>query len=76
MERIGVLGAGTMGAGIAQLAALGDYETVLYDAFEGAAERGAKRLGAGLAKGAARGRWSEAEAASARERVQDRKSVV
>jgi 3-hydroxybutyryl-CoA dehydrogenase len=66
---VGVLGAGTMGAGIAQVAALGGRETRLYDAFEGAAERGAERLGQALAKGAARGRWSEAEAEAARDRV-------
>ncbi len=66
---VGVLGAGTMGAGIAQVAALGGRETRLYDALEGAAERGAERLAEALAKGVARGRWSEAEAAAARERV-------
>jgi len=69
VQRVGVLGAGTMGAGIAQLAALGGYETRLYDAFEGAAERGAERLDAALGKGAARGRWSEADAAAAKARV-------
>jgi 3-hydroxybutyryl-CoA dehydrogenase len=58
-----------MGAGIAQLAALGGYETRLYDAFEGAAERGAERLAAALDKGAERGRWSAKDAAAAKERV-------
>ncbi len=66
---VAVLGAGTMGAGIAQVAALGGRETLLYDAFEGAAEQGAARLAEALAKGAARGRWSEAEAEAARGRV-------
>ena len=66
---VGVLGAGTMGAGIAQVAALGGRETRLYDAFEGAAEKGAARLAEALAKGAARGRWSEAEAEAAGARV-------
>ncbi len=69
MERVGVLGAGTMGSGIAQVAALGGYETLLYDAFAGAAEKGVSRLGDALDKGAARGRWSEAEAKAARARV-------
>ena len=41
VERIGVLGAGTMGTGIAQVAALGGYRTQLYDAFPEAAEAGA-----------------------------------
>jgi len=68
VARVGVLGAGTMGTGIAQVAALGGFETRLYDAVAGAAEAGTARLGDALAKGAARGRWSaaEAEAASAR----------
>jgi 3-hydroxybutyryl-CoA dehydrogenase len=69
VSRVGVLGAGTMGAGIAQVAALGGFETRLYDAFAGAAEKGAGRLGEALAKGAARGRWSEEDAAAASERV-------
>jgi 3-hydroxybutyryl-CoA dehydrogenase len=67
--RIGILGAGTMGAGIAQLAALGGYETRLFDTFPEAAEKGATRLGEALAKGAARGRWSEADALAAQSRV-------
>jgi 3-hydroxybutyryl-CoA dehydrogenase len=58
-----------MGAGIAQVAALGGYETRLYDAFPEAAEAGATRLGEALAKGAARGRWSDAEADAATGRV-------
>ena len=69
VTRVGILGAGTMGAGIAQVAALGGYETLLYDALPGAAEKGAARLGEALAKGAARGRWNEAEAAAASERT-------
>jgi 3-hydroxybutyryl-CoA dehydrogenase len=65
VTRVGVLGAGTMGRGIAQVAALGGFETQLYDAFPAAAESGAAKLAEALAKGAARGRWSEAEAEAA-----------
>lgn len=65
VARIGVLGAGTMGTGIAQVAALGGYETRLYDAIPEAAESGAVRLGEALAKGAERERWSEEEAEDA-----------
>ena len=36
VERIGVVGAGTMGAGIAQIACLGGYETRLHDPDRGA----------------------------------------
>ena len=68
VERIGVAGAGTMGAGIAQLAALGRYETRLHDPDGAALASGEGRLRAALVKGADRGRWpiEEAEAASAR----------
>jgi 3-hydroxybutyryl-CoA dehydrogenase len=70
VSRIAVVGAGTMGSGIAQVAALGGYETVLYDAVPGAAETGAERLRSALAKGAERGRWSESGAEAASGRVQ------
>jgi 3-hydroxybutyryl-CoA dehydrogenase len=69
VTRIGVLGAGTMGTGIAQVAALGGYPTQLYDAIPEAAESGAVRLGEALAKGVDRGRWSEAEGDDAAARV-------
>jgi 3-hydroxybutyryl-CoA dehydrogenase len=69
VTRVGILGAGTMGRGIAQVAALGGFETRLYDAFPTAAEEAAVKLGEALAKGAARGRWSEAEAEAAADRV-------
>jgi 3-hydroxybutyryl-CoA dehydrogenase len=69
VTRVGVLGAGTMGTGIAQVAALGGYRTQLYDAFPEAAETGAVKLREALAKGAKRGRWSDGEAAAASDRV-------
>jgi 3-hydroxybutyryl-CoA dehydrogenase len=75
VARIGVLGAGTMGAGIAQLAALGGYETRLYDAFAGAAGSGAERLAAALDKGAARARWSAEEATAAKARVRPSEEI-
>ena len=40
VRRIGVVGAGTMGAGIAQVAALAAYETHLHDPYPEALERG------------------------------------
>jgi 3-hydroxybutyryl-CoA dehydrogenase len=69
VARIGILGAGTMGRGIAQIAALGGFETRLYDAFPEAAESAAVKIREALAKGAARGRWSDAEADLASNRV-------
>ncbi|HYV16092.1 MAG TPA: 3-hydroxyacyl-CoA dehydrogenase NAD-binding domain-containing protein [Conexibacter sp.] len=65
---VGVLGAGTMGGGIAQLACLAGARTLLHDPVPEALARGVETLRANLAKGAERGRWSgaDAEAASAR----------
>lgn len=64
-KRLGVVGAGTMGAGIAQLGVLAGIHTTLHDPVEGALEKGAQRLREGLRKGAERGRWGEAEADAA-----------
>jgi 3-hydroxybutyryl-CoA dehydrogenase len=67
--RIGVVGAGTMGAGIAQIAALGGYETFLYEIDEKQLERGLEMVRNGMRRGAERGRWSEAEGDDALERL-------
>ena len=75
VERIGVVGAGTMGAGIAQIAALGGYETRLHDPAPAALEKGTARLRATLTKGAAKGLWSEGEAEDASARAGAAKSL-
>lgn len=69
-DRIGVVGAGTMGAGIAQLACLAGFATVLHDPFDEALARGAEAVRRGLEKGAERGRWSRADARAAAERLE------
>jgi 3-hydroxybutyryl-CoA dehydrogenase len=69
VERVGVVGAGTMGAGIAQIAALGGYETRLHDPVPAALETGIQRMRAALTKGATRGLWSEPEAEEASARA-------
>lgn len=53
---IGVVGAGTMGSGIAQLAAQSGVRTVVYDTVEGAAEAGVERARAGIGKLVDKGR--------------------
>jgi 3-hydroxybutyryl-CoA dehydrogenase len=69
IDRIGVPGAGTMGAGIAQIACLGGLETRLHDPVPDALDRGVERLREALTKGAERGRWSAAQAEEAEGRL-------
>lgn len=56
---IGVVGAGTMGSGIAQLAAQSGAQTLLFDPVGGAAAAGAERARAGIAKLVEKGALSE-----------------
>ncbi|MEJ7876258.1 MAG: 3-hydroxyacyl-CoA dehydrogenase NAD-binding domain-containing protein, partial [Solirubrobacterales bacterium] len=70
IERIGVVGAGTMGAGIAQLGCLGSFEVVLHDPDPQALASGADRLRAALAKGAGKGLWKPEDAARAEGRLE------
>ncbi len=44
MIKVSVIGAGTMGAGIAQIAATNGHEVCLYDSFDGAIENAEKKL--------------------------------
>jgi 3-hydroxybutyryl-CoA dehydrogenase len=67
---IGVLGAGTMGAGIAQLAARSGARTILHDPLPEALARGAQYARDGLGKEAAKGRLSAAEADAAAARIE------
>jgi 3-hydroxybutyryl-CoA dehydrogenase len=69
IDRVGVVGAGTMGSGIAQIACLGGFETLLHDPVPEALERGETELRQSLAKGAERGRWGAAEAKEAGARL-------
>jgi 3-hydroxybutyryl-CoA dehydrogenase len=68
---LAVVGAGTMGAGIAQVAVAQGLEVALYDAVPAALERGAARVRAGLERSVERGRLAgqERDAALARLRT-------
>jgi 3-hydroxybutyryl-CoA dehydrogenase len=66
---IGVLGAGTMGSGIAQLAARSGARTLLHDPIADALAKGLERARDGLRKEAAKGRISEQQATDAGERL-------
>jgi 3-hydroxybutyryl-CoA dehydrogenase len=67
---IGVLGAGTMGAGIAQLACRSGAETLLFDPIPAALEKGRERVHDGLRREAGKGRLTAEQAQSAAERLQ------
>jgi 3-hydroxybutyryl-CoA dehydrogenase len=56
IRTIGVVGAGTMGHGIAQVAAQSGYEVVLADAVPAALERGRAQIGKGLERLVAKGK--------------------
>ena len=67
---VGVLGAGTMGAGIAQLACQAGAQTLLHDPIPEALERGARSVRGGLrAEARRRDKLDAAEAQSALERL-------
>lgn len=55
IKSIGVIGAGTMGAGIAQLAAQAGYKTFLYDLSGGQLNKGLEGINANLSKAVERG---------------------
>jgi 3-hydroxybutyryl-CoA dehydrogenase len=61
VERVGVIGAGTMGHGIAQVAAAAGCHVVLMDTTLELAERGIARIRANLDEGMARGKVTQAE---------------
>jgi len=68
-ESFGVVGAGTMGHGIAQLAAQAGYAVQLYDTTQERAEAGLARLRANLEAGVQKGKVAPAERDAALARV-------
>ena len=69
VERVTVLGAGTMGHGIAQVAAMAGAATVLYDPDEDALEGGVARIRANLDRGVALGKVDDDDAHGALNRI-------
>lgn len=69
LSRVGVVGTGTMGAGIAQVAAAAGCIVILYDVTEECAERGRGRISAGYDHQVARGRMDTKERDAALGRI-------
>ncbi|WP_242921182.1 3-hydroxyacyl-CoA dehydrogenase NAD-binding domain-containing protein [Pontibacter liquoris] len=61
IKTIGVVGAGTMGQGIAQICALAGYKTILFDINAQVLEKAQQTTTENLAKGIARGKLTEAD---------------
>ncbi len=67
--RVGVIGAGTMGAGIARVAAAAGHEVVLFDARDGAASHARSTIAADLERAVGRGKMAADDAAATVARV-------
>ncbi|HEV2131587.1 MAG TPA: 3-hydroxyacyl-CoA dehydrogenase family protein, partial [Longimicrobiaceae bacterium] len=75
IKRVAVLGAGTMGLGIAQVAALGGYEVLLFDAQPGAVENALHRIRGNLQKGVERGKVATEDRNAALGRLRSAESI-
>ncbi len=60
-ETVGIIGAGTMGAGIAQVCSIAGYDTLLYDLEPGLVKKGRERIMSFLEKGKAKGKVSDTD---------------
>lgn len=69
IETISVIGAGTMGSGIAHAAAVGGYRVVLYDVAPEFTQRGIERIHKNLAESVARKKLDAALAEDAEQRI-------
>ncbi|MBR9859946.1 3-hydroxybutyryl-CoA dehydrogenase [bacterium] len=67
--KIGVIGAGVMGSGIAQVSALAGYDTVLFDISSEALETAQNRIKKNISKGVELGKVTEDAASSAHNRL-------
>ncbi|QXH54038.1 3-hydroxybutyryl-CoA dehydrogenase [Pseudomonas fakonensis] len=69
IEQIAVIGAGTMGNGIAQVSALAGYQVLLVDVSEAALERGVATLGKNLERQVSKGSIEAGNADAAKARI-------
>jgi 3-hydroxybutyryl-CoA dehydrogenase len=71
IQRIGILGAGTMGAGIAQVAAEAGIEVIVHDPIPGAYERARERIAGFLARKVEKGQLEADASAAALRRISE-----
>ena len=69
IEKVGVLGAGLMGHGIAQVAAQSGYEVVLREVDDATAQKGIAKIEKQLARAVEKGKSSQEEADTVRARI-------
>jgi len=67
--KVGIIGAGTMGAGIAQVAAQHEHDTVVYDLDENVLSKAKGRLQQTMKKLVAKGKFSEDAATNIQDRI-------
>jgi 3-hydroxybutyryl-CoA dehydrogenase len=75
IQRLGVLGAGTMGAGIAQVAASAGIEVLLHDPLPGAVERARERIAGFLARRVEKAELAPADRDAAMTRIRPQDAV-
>jgi 3-hydroxybutyryl-CoA dehydrogenase len=75
ISTVGVIGAGQMGAGIAQVFATAGYKTLLWDSFPNSLERGIKGIHAQLDKMAEKGKLSTETVTSAKSNLKAANSI-
>jgi 3-hydroxybutyryl-CoA dehydrogenase len=73
---VAVIGAGTMGAGIAQVAATAGHEVFLVDAVPGAAEVAIDGIGAALRRQVDKGRMTQRDAVAVTERIRPAAAIA
>lgn len=71
-KHLGVVGAGTMGSGIAQVAALAQFEVVLYDVNDTILRQALERIKTDLKKGVEKGKLTQEQTTAAFSRIHPR----
>jgi 3-hydroxybutyryl-CoA dehydrogenase len=75
MKKVGVVGCGLMGSGIAQISALAGYETAVVEINEDILKKGMAKIDESMEKGKKRGKISEEQFATARKNLSSSTSL-